>query len=813
MKVAAAVAVFISVTLLFAAMGPLASAASDWGQTYGGTGSDVAYAVVQTSDEGYTLAGATDSFGSGGKDFWLVKTDATGKQLWNRTYGGPLDDSASSMVLTEDGGYALAGYTTSFHNGAQEFWLIKTDSLGAEQWNQSYSGTGESQANALVQTPDGGLALAGATIVGSGPSKYSATWLVKTNSRGDILWNKTYRWVAAGYDLAATTDGGFASAGVASSSIYGVNYLQVVKTNSVGEMQWNKTYGQSQYNVDSSHASIVQTNDGGFAVAGSNILGGFLLIRTDSQGNVLWERVLVQGLAEKCNALIQVNGGGFVMVGDSTDYSNSSDLQVCFIKTDSNGNFGGLDIFGGAGLDSAYSVVQTSDGNFAIAGYTESKGEGRQDVWLIKTKPNSFNNPPPLPSASPTPVPTPYPWTTGPGSWAEAAQIQQKFYGTLGAAVIDDKVFFLGSNLNIMYDPKADAWLEKTPSPAFIYGGNAAVTSCDGKVYVAGGGITEVYDPLTDKWENRTKIPTERYGLELSVVNGKIYAIGGAKPAPYGVTAVSEANEVYEPATDSWTEMAPLPFPVTGYASAVLDGKIYVIGGYAGDPYQFALSKVQIFDPQTNQWTNGTSLQEPVTSAAAVVTSGVAAPKRIYLIGGNIMNSGWYVPFCNHMQVFDPETNNWTFGVQMPTGRSRLALVNVDDVLYALGGSNKSIGVSVPGNPTTEQWQAAWDTIASAEVHSVEKFAPFGYTTISAPSASPPPTPLGPTPTLNPPSTSSPSVLPTQSPTKPSDTVPSFTPLEGPEPAYWILYTRAGAAVIFILALGLLAFYFRKRRG
>ncbi len=375
---------------------------------------------------------------------------------------------------------------------------------------------------------------------------------------------------------------------------------------------------------------------------------------------------------------------------------------------------------------------------------------------------------------SPSPNSTPYAWTTGPGSWAEVAPLQLKFYGTLGAAVVEGKIYFIGSNLTAQYDPKKDIWIEKTPCPVFIYGGNAEVAVCKGKIYVIGGKLSEMYDPATDTWENRTIMPTERYGLDLCVVDGRIYVIGGATPAPYGVTATSDANEVYNPKNDSWTKVASLPFAVTGYASVVLDGKIYVIGGYAGDPYEFALTQVQIYDPQTNQWAEGTPLQEPVTNAAAVVTSGVMAPKSIYVVGGNIINAGWYVRFSDHMQVFNPETGNWSFGAQMPTGRSKLALVNVDDVLYALGGTNVTLNVSVSNNASMAEWQAAWDTIASAEVHATEKFIPFGYGTIT---------------------TSDPSLSPTLSP---SSSIPEF-------PA-WIIFP-------LILALALLAVYRRRRHN
>jgi hypothetical protein len=113
-----------------------------WNRTYGGTNGDQAYALVQTADGGYALAGYTNSFGAGGYDFWLVKTDASGTVQWNRTYGGSNEnDFVTVLMQTVDGGYALAGDTYSFGVGNADAWLVKTDASGNMQWNKTYGGT------------------------------------------------------------------------------------------------------------------------------------------------------------------------------------------------------------------------------------------------------------------------------------------------------------------------------------------------------------------------------------------------------------------------------------------------------------------------------------------------------------------------------------------------------------------------------------------------------------------------------------------------------------------------------------------------
>jgi hypothetical protein len=112
-----------------------------WNKTYGGTNWDYAYALVQTSDGGYALAGFTMSFGAGNADFWLVKTDSTGNVLWSKTYGGTSEDWAEALVRTSDGGYALAGWTVSFGVGAWDFWLVKTAVESGLAWVDSSANT------------------------------------------------------------------------------------------------------------------------------------------------------------------------------------------------------------------------------------------------------------------------------------------------------------------------------------------------------------------------------------------------------------------------------------------------------------------------------------------------------------------------------------------------------------------------------------------------------------------------------------------------------------------------------------------------
>ncbi len=403
-------------------------------------------------------------------------------------------------------------------------------------------------------------------------------------------------------------------------------------------------------------------------------------------------------------------------------------------------------------------------------------------------------------------------------SWSEIAPVPGKYQGTLGAAVVDGKIYFLGSSINLQYDPATDNWTTKTPNPSFVYQNNAAVAVCQNKIYIIGGTVNEVYDPATDSWENKTSMPTERYALKANVLDGKIYVISGQVPGPPQTVYPSDVTEVYDPENDSWTALAKIPFPVVSYASAVLDDKIYIIGGTEwGTPSPFALTRVQIFDPKTNQWTQGTPLEEAVSGAAATATTGLSAPKRIYVVGGNIINAGYNIRYSDHVQIFDLESQKWFFGAQMPTGRTNLALANVNDTLYALGGRNSSVTVSVAGDATQEEWEAAYDKIASMQTHANEKYCPIGYSeavqTTSSPSTSQSPLPTelidtNPSANTSLPQTPAPSLpLVQTASSSPSSSEPTTEPVTAPvELAY------AGVCAVPVLVAVVLAVKLRKKK-
>ncbi|MFX1251910.1 MAG: hypothetical protein ACFFCZ_09900 [Promethearchaeota archaeon] len=155
-----------------------------WNQTYGGSGPDCIYSALQTKDGGFALAGYTKSFGAGERDAWLLRTDSQGHLLWYRTYGGAASDETRSIVQTEDEGFALAGTTESFGAGESDAWLLRTDAKGDILWEQTYGGASSDMANALLQTADEGFVLAGRTE--SFGDERGDAWVFKTDKFGHI---------------------------------------------------------------------------------------------------------------------------------------------------------------------------------------------------------------------------------------------------------------------------------------------------------------------------------------------------------------------------------------------------------------------------------------------------------------------------------------------------------------------------------------------------------------------------------------------------------------------------------------------------
>jgi len=366
-------------------------AESIWNMTFGGENADVARSVQQTSDGGYISAGFTESSGAGLSDFWLVKTNASGGMLWNRTYGGGGADEAYSVRQTSDGGYVIAGFTRSFGLDNSDFWLVKTEVDGAVRWSKRYGGVYDDCAFCVQQTSDMGYVVTGSTdSSGAGGSDF---WLVKADSNGNMQWNKTFGGSNSdrAFSVAQTADGGYIIAGETDSSGAGSFDFWLIKTNSLGTAQWNKTYGGNTYDTA---RSVLQTIDSEYTIAGwTNSLGAggtdFWLIKTDGIGNQLWSQTYGGTFDEEAYSVQQTGDGGYIVAGSTKSYGLYTGVwNFWLVKTDAQGSMQWNQVNGGSNDDRAYSVQQTGDGGYIVAGSTESYGVGLADFWLTKTAPH-----------------------------------------------------------------------------------------------------------------------------------------------------------------------------------------------------------------------------------------------------------------------------------------------------------------------------------------------------------------------------------------------------------------------------------------
>jgi hypothetical protein len=200
-----------------------------WTRTYGGGSDEGAFWVDQTEDGGYAIAGYTSSFGAGEGDFWLVKADANGDTAWTKTFGGPRNDVCLSAGRTQDGGYILTGYTCSYGVGLCSIWLIKTDADGRESWNKALGGEDYNYGEAVQQTADGGY------VVGSTSED---VWLITMAAEGDTVWSRHYAWAGGERcgDVQQTKDGGYIIAGRTSSRGAGRTDVLLMKTGPNGEI-------------------------------------------------------------------------------------------------------------------------------------------------------------------------------------------------------------------------------------------------------------------------------------------------------------------------------------------------------------------------------------------------------------------------------------------------------------------------------------------------------------------------------------------------------------------------------------------------
>ncbi|HRA58293.1 MAG TPA: T9SS type A sorting domain-containing protein [Bacteroidia bacterium] len=353
----------------------------EWQNNIGGSGHDQLYSIQQTSDGGYILGGHSSSGISGDKtenfqggfDYWVVKLDSKGNIQWQNTIGGSFFDELYSIQQTSDGGYILGGRSNSDISGDKtensqgdfDYWVVKLDASGNIQWQNTIGGNNSDYLTSIQQTTDGGYILGG-------------------YSRSSISGDKT-------------------------EDNQGPDDYWVVKLDPTGNIQWQNTIGGNS--VDQL-TSIQQTNDRGYILGGwslsnisidktENSFGGsdYWVVKLDSIGNIQWQNTIGGNSDDILNSIQQTSDGGYILGGSSySDISgdktenSQGDFDYWVVKLDVSGNIQWQNTIGGSGNDELYSIQQITDGGYFLGGHSNSgisgdkteSSQGDFDYWVVK---------------------------------------------------------------------------------------------------------------------------------------------------------------------------------------------------------------------------------------------------------------------------------------------------------------------------------------------------------------------------------------------------------------------------------------------
>ncbi|MFX0050111.1 MAG: hypothetical protein ACFFAJ_18340 [Candidatus Hodarchaeota archaeon] len=378
---------FLTLMLIFVSLGvitPSNAAISatmkleiDWEVTFGGIGKDEPRGLVQTSDGGFAvISSKEDSYSR------LVKFTANGQQEWNTTIIETLGWSRA-LVQTSDDGYVVVGRRGVFGQDADVL-LRKFNSKGKPEWNITFGGEKSDWINSFIIAKDGGLILAGGTNYnGSAEGELWRAydmWLVKTDSQGVPEWNRSFggELSEVASTVIQTSDGGYAIAGRTDSYGQGMGNddAWLVKTDASGQPEWNKTFDCGMF------SSMIQIADGSYVFGGEHyqvLNNDIYLLKADSNGNQIWYHNYHNMPEDKFNYLIHTNDGGYLLAGN-TGVTYEANHDLWFVKTDTNGNHEWNATLGDSEDQRLDSVIQLSDGSLVITATSGSES------WLFKAQ-------------------------------------------------------------------------------------------------------------------------------------------------------------------------------------------------------------------------------------------------------------------------------------------------------------------------------------------------------------------------------------------------------------------------------------------
>ena len=350
---------------------------------------EAGYSILQKSDSSFIILGSSEN------DILLLEADRYGNIIWNQTYGGSQIDQAYHIAKTTDGGFIISGSTESFGFGGSDIRLTKTDANGLIEWNKYLGSNFNEYGGQVLISDDGGYFVIGdRDFIGD---ENQDIWLIKTNSQGDTLWTKTFGGpeFEHGVDIVHTEDNGFIILGSTKSFGNGGADIYIIKTDSTGNEQWSQSYGDGS---DDYGQSIIQTYDGGFAIKfiiesfgeGNTSTG---LLRINSIGDIIWSKTYGGTYSVPGNIFYQEDTDNYIFTCSAFNYSDNS-YNAWMFKINDNGEIIWDRTFGKTtNHEFGFSSIQTLDNGFVLVGSTNNFGNGdanSSDLWIIKTNPNGY---------------------------------------------------------------------------------------------------------------------------------------------------------------------------------------------------------------------------------------------------------------------------------------------------------------------------------------------------------------------------------------------------------------------------------------
>lgn len=392
-----------------------------WVKLYGGSENDTIFYMTKARDGGFVMAGSSTSndgdltSGYGSVDAWLIKLDSNGTKQWSRKYGGSGFEEAMSVAATNDGGYVMAGVTSSKdgdaagNHGGYDYFVLRVDGNGNKQWSKAFGGSGDEKARSVITTADGGCIVAGETASTDGDlaNLSKGAWLIKLDASGNKQWSKTYGGSDGEeiWSIITDADGGYTVAGVI--KVTGKrNDAWIFKTDASGNQQWSKTFGGG---LDDRAWSIAGTTDGGYVFSGGayskdgDLPGNYgnldaWVMKLDGNGNRVWSKIFGGSGTDLGDNIRATSDGGFLLTSstnsfdlDGTGNASQGAIDALVIKLSADGTKQWSKIYGGIHYDYTECVVTLPDG-FAIAGVAASTdgimqgNHGKCDGYLIKEK-------------------------------------------------------------------------------------------------------------------------------------------------------------------------------------------------------------------------------------------------------------------------------------------------------------------------------------------------------------------------------------------------------------------------------------------